>query len=95
MCAAAWPGLPCIAMCGIVGLYAKSAATRAQLGAHAGRMLVEMGDRGPDSAGIAVYRDPPAAGATKLSLHAARRRGGLGRARVAARRATCPCSRIG
>ena len=57
-------------MCGIVGLYAKSAATRAQLGAHAGRMLIEMGDRGPDSAGIAVYRDPAPAGATKLSLHA-------------------------
>jgi methylamine---glutamate N-methyltransferase subunit A len=57
-------------MCGIVGLYAKSAATRAQLGVHAGRMLIEMGDRGPDSAGIAVYRDPAPAGATKLSLHA-------------------------
>jgi methylamine---glutamate N-methyltransferase subunit A len=57
-------------MCGIVGLYAKSAATRARLGAHAGRMLIEMGDRGPDSAGIAVYRDPAPTGATKLSLHA-------------------------
>jgi glutamate synthase domain-containing protein 1 len=57
-------------MCGIVGLYAKSAATGAQLGRHAGRMLVEMGDRGPDSAGLAVYRDPVGAGATKLSLHA-------------------------
>ena len=57
-------------MCGIVGLYAKSAATSAQLGRHAGRMLIEMGDRGPDSAGLAVYRDPLAAGSTKLSLHA-------------------------
>jgi amidophosphoribosyltransferase len=57
-------------MCGIVGLYAKSPATSAQLGRHAGRMLVEMGDRGPDSAGLAVYRDPMGPGATKLSLHA-------------------------
>jgi glutamate synthase domain-containing protein 1 len=57
-------------MCGIVGLYAKSPSTGAQLGRHAGRMLVEMGDRGPDSAGLAVYRDPVGAGATKLSLHA-------------------------
>jgi methylamine---glutamate N-methyltransferase subunit A len=57
-------------MCGIVGLYAKSAVTGAELGRHAGRMLVEMGDRGPDSAGLAVYRDPVGPGATKLSLHA-------------------------
>ena len=57
-------------MCGIVGLYAKTATTSAQLGRHAGRMLVEMGDRGPDSAGLAVYREPLAAGSTKLSLHA-------------------------
>jgi glutamate synthase domain-containing protein 1 len=57
-------------MCGIVGLYAKSDSTRARLGALAGRMLVEMGSRGPDSAGIAFYRDPAAPGTTKLSLHA-------------------------
>ena len=57
-------------MCGIVGLYAKTATTSAELGRHAGRMLVEMGDRGPDSAGLAVYREPLAAGSTKLSLHA-------------------------
>jgi methylamine---glutamate N-methyltransferase subunit A len=57
-------------MCGIVGLYAKTAATSAELGHHAGRMLVEMGDRGPDSAGLAVYREPLVDGSTKLSLHA-------------------------
>jgi glutamate synthase domain-containing protein 1 len=57
-------------MCGIVGLYAKSPALSEQLGAHLGRMLVQMGDRGPDSAGVAVYRDPLAEGASKLSLHA-------------------------
>jgi glutamate synthase domain-containing protein 1 len=33
-------------------------------------MLVEMSDRGPDSAGIAVYRDPVAATCCKLALHA-------------------------
>ena len=57
-------------MCGIVGLYAKTATTSAELGRHAGRMLVEMGDRGPDSAGLAVYREPLSDGSTKLSLHA-------------------------
>jgi glutamate synthase domain-containing protein 1 len=57
-------------MCGIVGLYSKSPAIAAQLGSHLGRMLVQMGDRGPDSAGVAVYRDPVAEGASKLSLHA-------------------------
>jgi methylamine---glutamate N-methyltransferase subunit A len=33
-------------------------------------MLVQMNDRGPDSAGVAVYRDPVAPGATKLTLQA-------------------------
>ena len=31
-------------------------------------MLAQMADRGPDSAGIAIYRDPAPAGTTKLSL---------------------------
>jgi amidophosphoribosyltransferase len=57
-------------MCGIVGIYSKSPAIAEQLGSHLGHMLVQMGDRGPDSAGIAVYRDPVAGGGTKLSLHA-------------------------
>lgn len=57
-------------MCGIVGIYSKSDALGAQLGAHAAGMLAEMADRGPDSAGIAIYRDPVAAGCSKLSLHA-------------------------
>jgi len=57
-------------MCGIVGLYSKSPAVGEQLGAHLARMLVQMSDRGPDSAGVAVYRDPLPAGASKLSLHA-------------------------
>jgi glutamate synthase domain-containing protein 1 len=57
-------------MCGIVGLYAKSDAIGDDLGAHLARMLVQMNDRGPDSAGVAVYRDPVAPGATKLTLQA-------------------------
>ncbi|MDW5594073.1 glutamine amidotransferase family protein [Conexibacter stalactiti] len=57
-------------MCGIVGLYSKAPGVGEQLGAHLSRMLVEMGSRGPDSAGVAIYRDPVDAGFAKLSLHA-------------------------
>jgi glutamate synthase domain-containing protein 1 len=55
-------------MCGIVGLFAKSPEVEERLGAHLGAMLGQMADRGPDSAGLAVYRDPAPAGTTKLSL---------------------------
>src|SRR3954462_13865123 len=55
-------------MCGIVGLFAKSSAIGEGLGAHVGAMLGELNDRGPDSAGVAIYRDPAPAGATKVSL---------------------------
>lgn len=58
-------------MCGIVGLYSKRPGIGSDLGRHVGRMLIKMGDRGPDSAGVAFYRDPVADGVTKLSLHAA------------------------
>jgi glutamate synthase domain-containing protein 1 len=40
-------------MCGIVGLFAKSSAITESLGAHLAEMLVQLGDRGPDSAGVA------------------------------------------
>lgn len=43
-------------MCGIVGLFAKKAALEPRLGALLTQMLVAMSDRGPDSAGFAVYR---------------------------------------
>lgn len=43
-------------MCGIVGLFLKDKALEPQLGALLTDMLVTMSDRGPDSAGIAVYR---------------------------------------
>jgi glutamate synthase domain-containing protein 1 len=58
-------------MCGIVGIFSKSPAVEQRLGELVAGMLVQMGDRGPDSAGVAVYRDPVAAGAAKLSLYAA------------------------
>jgi glutamate synthase domain-containing protein 1 len=58
-------------MCGIVGIYAKSPAVETRLGAHLSAMLAQMNDRGPDSAGVAVYRDPAPSGATKLTLFSA------------------------
>ncbi|WP_341368090.1 glutamine amidotransferase family protein [Yoonia sp. BS5-3] len=42
-------------MCGIVGLFLKDKALEPQLGAMLTKMLVTMTDRGPDSAGIAIY----------------------------------------
>ncbi len=47
-------------MCGIVGLYLKDAGLRPRLGALFGPMLAQMSDRGPDSAGFAIYRDEDA-----------------------------------
>jgi glutamate synthase domain-containing protein 1 len=56
-------------MCGIVGLFAKSAEVEERLGSHLAAMLAQMSDRGPDSAGVAVYRDPAPPGWSKLTLH--------------------------
>lgn len=42
-------------MCGIVGLFLKDEALEPQLGALLSDMLITMTDRGPDSAGIAIY----------------------------------------
>lgn len=56
-------------MCGIVGLFAKSPQVEERLGAHLAAMLVQMSSRGPDSAGVAVYRDPAPPGASKLTLY--------------------------
>lgn len=54
-------------MCGIVGLYLKNQGLSKQLGALFTPMLVEMTDRGPDSAGVAIYHDPVAEGETKIT----------------------------
>ena len=43
-------------MCGIVGLFLKDRSLGPELGTMLTDMLVTMTDRGPDSAGIAVYR---------------------------------------
>ena len=43
-------------MCGIVGLFLKDKSLESDLGNMLTDMLVTMSDRGPDSAGIAVYR---------------------------------------
>jgi len=58
-------------MCGIVGLFAKSSVITDALGAHLATMLIQLGDRGPDSAGVAVYRDPAPPGSCKVSLFSA------------------------
>jgi glutamate synthase domain-containing protein 1 len=52
-------------MCGIVGLYLKTADLEPELGRLTALMLHEMSSRGPDSAGFAVYG--AANGVTKLS----------------------------
>jgi glutamate synthase domain-containing protein 1 len=58
-------------MCGIVGIYLKNEQLNPQLGGLLSAMLVEMSDRGPDSAGIALYRDPVPDSSCKLTLHTA------------------------
>lgn len=55
-------------MCGIVGLYLKNGKLQAELGHHLTTMLIGMTERGPDSAGVAIYRDRTAAGSVKISL---------------------------
>lgn len=55
-------------MCGIVGLYLKNSEIRVRLGAYFSPMLEQMTDRGPDSAGVAIYRDAEA-GEAKVTLY--------------------------
>ncbi|QEW07564.1 MULTISPECIES: class II glutamine amidotransferase [Nitrincola] len=55
-------------MCGIVGLYLKNPALEARLGELFEPMLIAMTDRGPDSAGFAIYGDEVAEGYIKLTL---------------------------
>jgi glutamate synthase domain-containing protein 1 len=58
-------------MCGIVGLFAKSSSVEERLGEHLAAMLVQMSSRGPDSAGVAVYRNRAPSGSSKLTLYSA------------------------
>jgi glutamate synthase domain-containing protein 1 len=54
-------------MCGIVGLFLKDPALEPELGRLTAGMLATMSDRGPDSAGFAVY-GAGEAGQTKFTL---------------------------
>lgn len=54
-------------MCGIVGLFLKDKHLEDQLGALTANMLATMCDRGPDSAGFAVY-GAPAGGTVKITV---------------------------
>jgi glutamate synthase domain-containing protein 1 len=54
-------------MCGIVGLFLKNKALEPQLGAMLSTMLGTMCERGPDSAGFAVYAAPET-GKIKITL---------------------------
>ena len=56
-------------MCGIVGLLVKTPALREQLGELMVPMLIGMTERGPDSAGLAVFTAALAEGARKISIY--------------------------
>ena len=56
-------------MCGIAGLYTKSSVLQPQLGIALSQMLEQLSDRGPDSAGVAFYRQPAPPGSCKVTLH--------------------------
>ena len=56
-------------MCGIVGLFLKDESLEPQLGALLESMLTEMAERGPDSAGFAIYRDAVDDGQVKITLY--------------------------
>src|SRR5262245_52567696 len=56
-------------MCGIVGLLLKNEKLRPQLGQMISPMLVCMGDRGPDSAGLAVFSMSLAPAQRRYSLY--------------------------
>ena len=57
-------------MCGIVGLFLKDPSLEPQLGSLTEAMLATLSDRGPDSAGFAVYGEGRS-GETKFTLRAA------------------------
>lgn len=59
-----------LGMCGIVGLFLKDKNLEPHLGALLSDMLIIMSDRGPDSAGIAIY-GAPANGVDKITLQSA------------------------
>ena len=56
-------------MCRIVGLFLKDESLEPQLGSLLESMLTEMAERGPDSAGFAIYRDAVDDGQVKITLY--------------------------
>ena len=56
-------------MCGIVGLLLKKPELYSRLGELMVPMLIGMHDRGPDSAGMAVFGQPLPEGQRKISLY--------------------------
>jgi len=56
-------------MCGIVGLLVKTPALRERLGELMVPMLIGMTERGPDSAGLAVFTDPLPENERKISVY--------------------------
>lgn len=54
-------------MCGIVGLFLKDKSLEPELGNMLTSMLITMTDRGPDSAGIAIYGDETK-GSSKMTV---------------------------
>jgi glutamate synthase domain-containing protein 1 len=54
-------------MCGIVGLFLKDKSLEPRLGAMLSDMLISLSDRGPDSAGIAIY-GPASGNRTKITV---------------------------
>jgi len=55
-------------MCGIVGLYLKNPKLKPKLGKMFKPMIIEMTNRGPDSTGVAVYRNAVKKVQTKFPL---------------------------
>ena len=56
-------------MCGIVGLLLKKPQLHSQLGELMVPMLIGMTERGPDSAGLAVFTEPLPQGMRKISVY--------------------------
>src|SRR5437016_2279759 len=55
-------------MCGIVGLHLRNPELYPRLGTLLTTMLGQVAERGPDSAGVAVYGDPRLAGHSVVSV---------------------------
>lgn len=58
-------------MCGIAGLFLKDKSLEPQLGTLLSDMLVTLSDRGPDSAGIAIYGNS-GSGSSKITVQSAK-----------------------